>query len=201
MERLGPSLHKTMQSHLARPRLAGSGLFFSLQEVASIGAQMVSALEFVHDRHFVHQDIRPEHIVYDIVREKIKLIGFGAAQRYRHPTTLKHFPELSPGPTGSPIFTSIHSHLGRTLSRRDDMESLGYVLVYIFRGSLPWKPRPGTNIMSCGEIVAKKTSVDVEALCGGLEPLFSYLDSVKKLEFHQQPDYDALRQTLKALVM
>lgn len=196
MERLGPSLFKIMQSKLARPRLASSGMFFSLEEVARIGAQMVSTLEFVHDRHFIHQNIRPEHIVYDLRHRRVVLIGYGTAQRYRDATTLRHFPELPGGAVGSPHFTSAGGHLGRTLSRRDDMESLGYVLVYLFRGTLPWVSTPCKTDV---DLFVRKSSIRPEDLCGGLQPLCNYFQSVKLLSFDQTPEYDDLRRMMHAL--
>ncbi|KAJ5569093.1 kinase-like protein [Penicillium hetheringtonii] len=185
-----------MQLNLARPKLASSGLFFSLREIAIIGIQMVSALEFIHSRNFIHGDIQPSHIVYDKSGEKVVLIGLGKARRLRDALTLRHFPELMPDTIGSPIFTSINSHHGHTLSRRDDMESLGYVLVYIYRGTLPWQQFPHTSI---AEILKKKSSVNIEELCGGLEPLYNYLNSVKRLSFEETPDYVSLRQKLETL--
>lgn len=99
---------------------------------------------------------------------------------------------------GSPVFASLNSHRGHTLSRRDDMESLGYVLVYLVRGQLPWQ-RFSTAAKDL--IFVKKSTITIEDLCGGLEPLCNYFRSVKQLAFGQEPDYDGLRRVLRALVM
>ena len=196
MERLGPSLHKAMHHRLGKPRLASSGLFFSLEEVVNIGSQMISALQYLHDKGLIHRDVQPGNIVYDIPCKRVLLIDYGAAQRYRNATP-RRSSKIMPGVIGSPLFTSLSGHRGDTLSRRDDLESLGYVLVYLFHGRLPWQhlfPQASDHIFT------KKTSILTEDRCSRLEPFSDYFQSVKGLSFGQAPDYAGLREILEAQV-
>ncbi|KAJ5288403.1 hypothetical protein N7508_011178 [Penicillium antarcticum] len=198
MEQLGPSLYKTMQHRLGRPRLASSGLFFSLEEVVSIGEQLISALQLIHNRNFIHRDVQPKNIVYDRSRERVLLIDYAVAEKYRNPTTHGHLPWQAARMVGSPIFASLNSHRGHTVSQRDDMESLGYVLVYLVRGQLPWQH---LSAKAKDLIAVKKSTITIEGLCGGLEPLCKFFRSVKRLVFGQEPDYNGLRRVLCSLVM
>ena len=197
MERLGPSLHKAMHHRLGNPRLASSGLFFSLKEAVDIGRQMISALRLLHEKGFVHRDVQPRNIVYDLPRKRVFLIDYGAAQSYRNATTPECSSESVPKMIGSPIFTSLSSHRGDKISRRDDLESLGYVLVYLFHGQLPWQ-----HLLSrdSDDIFAKKASILTEDRCGRLEPFEEYFQSVKRLSSGQSPDYAGLQEMLEALV-
>jgi casein kinase I family protein HRR25 len=186
-----------MHHRLGKPRLASSGLFFSLGEVVSIGNQMISALRLLHGKGFVHRDVQPGNIVYDFTRKRVLLIDYGAAQRYRNTTDPRHSSQTKPGMIGSIVFTSLSSHRGDTLSGRDDLESLGYVLVYLFHGQLPWQHLfPQAN----DEIFAKKSSILTEDRCGRFEPFNGYFQSVKRLSFEQTPDYAGLQGMLEALV-
>ena len=201
MERLGPSLHKAMHHRLGRPRLASSGLFFSLEEVVNIGIQMVSTLRLLHGKGLVHRDVQPSNIVYDSPRQRelqhVLLIDYGAAQRYRNAAIPRRTSKKTRELIGSPIFTSLSSHRGETFSRRDDLESLGYVLVYLFHGQLPWQhlyPQASDNI------IAKKSSILAEDPCGKLEPFNGYFQLVKRLSIEQMPDYAGLQEMLGSLV-
>jgi len=197
MEQLGPSLHKIMHCRLGRPRLASSGLFFSLEEVVSIGDRVISTLRHIHNRGFVHRDVQPGNIVFDRFQERVLLIDYAVAQRYRSATTLRHFPRQASRMVGSPVFISVNSHRDHTVSRRDDMESLGYVLVYLFRGQLPWQhfPPEASDLM-----LVTKSTIMIEDLCRGLKPFYEYFHSVKALAFDETPNYDGLRRILRGLV-
>lgn len=100
----------------------------------------------------------------------IYLFDFGLAKQYKNPKTHKHIPyrdnkEL----TGTVRYASLNTHLGIEQSRRDDLESLGFVLVYLLHGSLPWQ---GLTAKSQHEkyqrILKKMLSTSIEVLCQGL---------------------------------
>ncbi|OKP10013.1 Casein kinase I isoform gamma-3 [Penicillium subrubescens] len=189
LERLGPTLHHAVQVRLGRPRLASSGLFFSLEEIADIGKQMVSTLKFIHRKNFIHGDVQPRKIAYDLSFKRMLLIGFGATQG------LEPLPRQPAGPESSIVFSSRFRQQGDALSRRDDMESLGYVLVFLFRGQLPWQ----AHGMAADSILSMKSSIATENLCSGLQPLCEYMNSVKALASDQIPDYDNLSRMLGLL--
>ena len=115
---------------------------FSLQTVIHLGEQMLNRIEFLHSKGFIHCDIKPENFVIGSGAKKniIYLIDFGISKRYKNLKTKVHIP-YQEGQTmkGTARYTSINSHLGVSLSRRDDLESLAYCLIYFYKGSLPWQ--------------------------------------------------------------
>ena len=105
----------------------------------------LSRLKHVHSRNFVHRDLKPSNITMGtgIQSNMVHLIDFGLAKEYRDPNTYEHIPfKKDVGIVRTATFASINSHLGLELGRRDDLESLAYVLIYFLRGSLPWQDLP-----------------------------------------------------------
>ena len=103
--------------------------------------------------------------------------------------------------TGTARYASINAHLGIEQSRRDDMESLGYVLMYFNRGSLPWQGlKAATKKQKYEKISEKKMSTPVEVLCKGFPAEFAmYLNYCRGLRFEEGPDYMYLRQLFRIL--
>ncbi|KAI0310387.1 kinase-like domain-containing protein, partial [Amylostereum chailletii] len=102
----------------------------------------ISHLESLHSRGYIHRDIKPSNFLFGLEEESMRvfLIDFGLAHRYIDPDSGRHIPfnhtkEL----IGTPRWASINAHSGIEQSRRDDLESLAYVLIYFARGSLPWQ--------------------------------------------------------------
>lgn len=102
---------------------------------------MLDRIQYVHDKNFLHRDIKPDNFLLDKNpnSKKLFLIDFGLAKRYRNSQTLKHI-EYRDGRslTGTARYASINSHRGIEPSRRDDLESIGYLIMYFLRGNLPW---------------------------------------------------------------
>jgi serine/threonine protein kinase len=108
-------------------------------------------------------------------KRKLFCIDFGLSKRYRDPQTLQHI-SYSDGRslTGTPRYASIKNHLGVELSRRDDLESIGYMLIYFLKGSLPWQGlKAKSHTKKYSMILEKKKQVTVSSLCQELYPEFA----------------------------
>jgi len=123
-------------------------------------------------------------------------------KKYRDNRTRQHIPyREDKNLTGTARYASINAHLGIEQSRRDDMESLGYVLMYFNRGSLPWQGlKAATKKQKYEKISEKKMSTPVEVLCKGFPAEFAmYLNYCRGLRFEEAPDYMYLRQLFRIL--
>lgn len=177
---------------------------FTIKTVLMLVDQMIGRLEFIHLKCFIHRDIKPDNFLMGIGRHcnKLFLIDFGLAKKYRDPRTRVHIPyREDKNLTGTARYASINAHLGIEQSRRDDMESLGYVMMYFNRGVLPWQGMKATTKKQKYEKISeKKMSTPIEVLCKGVPAEFSmYLNYCRSLRFEEQPDYMYLRQLFRIL--
>jgi len=184
---------------------------FSVNTVLRLASQLVSnllhtdksstncsakicRLQLIHTRNVVHRDLKPSNIVMGIGRDAnvAYIIDFGLSKEFRDPRTRLHIPYgKTVGLTGTAAFASINSHLGLELGRRDDLESLAYILLYFLRGSLPWQ---GLDFEGRDHIVESKQQNSTHELCKGLPREFhAFLDYSRLLSFADKPNYDYLR--------
>ena len=121
----------------------------------------------------------------------VYLIDFGLSKEFRDLNTHMHIPHKEAvSLTGTAMFASIHSQLGMELGRRDDLESLAYVLIYFLRGSLPWQ---GLGYQSRDLVAESKQETSTFDLCHGLPvELHALLDYSCSLSFDDKPDYGYL---------
>ncbi|XP_023238172.1 casein kinase I-like [Centruroides sculpturatus] len=193
MDILGPSLEDlfTFCSHR-----------FTMKTVLMLADQMIERIEYVHNKNLIHRDIKPNNFLMGIGRHRIMLylIDFGLAKQYIR--RRKHIPYRENRKlTGTIRYISINTHLGIEQSRRDDMESIGYVLMYFNRGSLPWQGlEVATETERYEKIRELKMSIPVEVLCNGFPAEFAtYLNYCRRLRFDETPDYTYLRQLFSNL--
>merc|ERR1711970_1689239 len=174
---------------------------FSLKTVLMVADQMINRIEYVHAKNFIHRDIKPDNFLIGLGKKanQIHIIDFGLAKKYRDPKTQQHIPyREGKNLTGTARYASVNTHLGIEQARRDDLEAIGYVLLYFCRGSLPWQglkaPGNGGKKEKYEKIKEKKVETTVEQLCKGQPHEFiTYLTYCKGLKFEDRPDYAYLR--------
>ena len=171
---------------------------FSLKTTLMLADQMISRVEYMHLKGFIHRDIKPDNFLIGFGKQanQVHIIDFGLAKKYRGLKKKQHIPyRENKGFTGTARYASIRAQQGIEQSRRDDLEAVGYMLIY-FNGSLPWQ---GPAI-PFEKIKKKKMSTRIEVLCKHFPCEFAmYMNYCRSLRFEDRPDYAYLRRLLKAV--
>lgn len=194
-ELLGMSLENLMKSCKSK---------LSLKSVLMLADQCISRLEYVHSKCFIHRDIKPENFLVGLGRKShvIYLIDYGLSKRYFEAGSTKHIKyKEGKSLTGTARYASVFTHMGIEQSRRDDLESLGYMLLYLLNGTLPWIGLPGKNKSEKYKLIGQyKATKSLEEICSP-HPLefVNYLYYCKSLKFEQKPDYASLKKIFKEL--
>ena len=178
---------------------------FSVKTVCMLGYQFVSILEYIHNRHIIHRDIKPDNFVMGLndLSQYVYILDFGLAKKYRSSRTLEQFPFVNRRKiTGTARYASINALRGYEQSRRDDLESVGYVLIYFLKGKLPWMGiEAKTKEEKYKKILQKKIDIPTKDLCEYLpEEMEIILDYVKNLEYKENPDYEMLRGYFNSMI-
>jgi serine/threonine protein kinase len=167
--------------------------------------QMISRVEFLHSRGFVHCDIKPENFALSFNKDNndftVYLIDFGLVEPYINLKTKEHRKlKEKKGHKGTMNFCSMNSHMELSLSRRDDLESLAYCLIYLWAGKLPWA-NSGYKTYN-NEVIL---NLKIEFSSYGYENrsipnnLMKFLDYAIKLKFEELPNYKYLKDLIKEL--
>ena len=174
---------------------------FSLKTILLLADQMISRIEFMHSKYLIHRDIKPNNFLIGLSQKKniIYICDFGLAKLYRDPKNGKHIPyKDGKSLIGTARYSSIYSHLGMEQSRRDDLESLFYTLIYFCNGFLPWQGiKAKTKPEKYKLILEKKINTSINDLCKNLPFEFiAFNNYIKDLKFEDKPNYLYLKELL-----
>ncbi|PVU87987.1 hypothetical protein BB560_006411, partial [Smittium megazygosporum] len=164
-------------------------------------------IEAVHEHGLVYRDIKPDNFLMGRQNSseagKVFLVDFGMAKQYRDHKTHAHIPyREGKSLSGTARYMSINTHLGREQSRRDDLQSIGHVIMYFLRGSLPWQGiKAANNKQKYEKIGEKKQYTPIKELCSGFPEEFAiFLSTVRKYTFQETPDYNYLRSLMNSAI-
>ena len=196
MELLGNSLENLFQSQ---------NKSFSLKTACMLGIQMIDRLEYLHSRKIIHRDIKPDNFVIGRGSKShiVYILDFGLSKKYWSSSHKCHIPFITGKKlTGTARYASINALSGYEQSRRDDLESVGYIIMYFIRGSLPWQGlKVNKKEDRYKKICEKKKSTSAKDLCCGFPIEFeNFVSYTRNLEFTQVPDYNYLRNLLKNVI-
>lgn len=174
------------------------GKKMSVKSACMLAFHMLSVIEFVHNHHFIHRDIKPDNFAMGINQDKgtLFILDFGLAKFFRNPLNLVQNPLVVRRKlTGTARYASIHALMGMEQSRRDDLESIAYVILYLINGQLPWQGFVLKNKEDkYAKILEKKKAITDEELCKNLpKQIELFVSYVKNLEYEENPDYDYMR--------
>jgi len=197
IELLGPTLEELFK-HCDRK--------FTMKTVLMIANQMISVVECLHSKNFIHRDITPNNFVMGLGKKnnQLYLIDFGLSKRFKDKRKGNHlsFHEDDRKIYGNHRYASLNASLGKEHSRRDDIESIGYILMYFIKGKLPWQGLDAsTKKQKVRNVIETKRMVSIEYLCKGFPSEFtSYLKYCRGLTFEEAPDYQYLRNLFSTLL-
>ncbi len=199
-EQLGPSLKTLLRQNKGK---------FSVGTVALIAVQMLAHLEFIHIRGIVHRDIKPANIVighedHAEGPRRTYLIDFGLSKAYINFKTGKHLRHRKDrGSPGTVRYMSLATHQGHEVSRRDDLQSLAYTLVFLAKGKLPWQKikrhkkdgeHDGANVAKKEQyelVYNMKKKMSARQVCDRLPRVFAdFLRYSIDLDFDADPNYE-----------
>ena len=177
---------------------------FNTKDICMIAIQTLDRIEYIHSKNYLHRDIKPENFLVGYPDSSvIYLIDFGLSKKYRSSRTGKHIKSLKIKKIdGTTNFLSLNAMRGNEQSRKDELESLGYMYIYLEKGELPWS---NIKCHKIEDMITKtgimKSKISVENLCQKLPNEFcQYMNYVKKLSFEQNPDYEYLRNLFKNIL-
>ena len=195
MEMLGPSLEKLFNQRKKK---------FSLLTVIMIVEQILYRLEYIHSKNLVHRDIKPDNFLIGKGNNNklIYVIDLGLSKKYKENKTGLHIPYRDGKYlTGTARYASINTHLGVEQTRRDDIEALGYMMIYLIKGHLPWQGMVNSNPeKKYDKIKDLKIKIKLEELCQGLpKETIKFIQYARDMRYDDKPNYSYLRGLLRKI--
>jgi serine/threonine protein kinase len=165
---------------------------FSLIDAFQISKKMIDILEYVHEKGFIHRDVKPDNFCFDIETKKLYIIDFGLCKKYIRDDGYHIDSREGRHLLGTPNYVSLNVHDGMEPSRRDDMESIGYILFKLLQGELGWEyENDYVKIRTQKANLWSNPDIDIRVK--------KYLELVRSLGFSNKPNYDLLKVTLNSI--
>ena len=191
---LGPSLSSLLDYY---------HINFTKKDICMLSIQMIERLEYVHSRDYIHRDIKPQNFLMGLADPRmVYIIDFGLSKKYRSKKG-KHIKfSISNNITGTPRYCSINALRGAEQSRRDDLESLFYVILYFFRGNLPWQNlKIKSRTERFNKINEMKKNMNYKIICKDLpEEFYNFGNYVRHLKFEQEPNYKYIQKLFYSIL-
>ena len=190
MQEVGASVSKIFSSH---------NKTFSADHIVSVGMQMLDCLEAVHDMGVLHRDVKPENFCVGTGdgQHRLYLLDFGLSKCFLKRDTGEHIPHVTgKSLTGTPRYASVRCHEGHEQSRRDDLESAIYVILYLSLGRLPWQglKRHKGKERDDPILPVKRATVEFPSLHPNFSKMLAHVR--RDIGFDARPDYSRLRSWL-----
>ena len=195
MPLLGKSLHEIQSTQ---------NFNFEFKDICLMAIQMIERIQWVHSQKIIHRDIKPDNFLIGLDDPNIiYLIDFGLSKKYRSSITGNHIKCTRIKKfVGSLRYASINALRLREQSRRDDLESIGYMLIYLIKGKLPWDNiKIDNKRTSYLKFSQYKKNISPELLCNNLpEEFLDYIKYVRNLNFEDEPDYNYLKSLFQIML-
>ena len=192
MQLLGKPLEDIFEKILHKQKMP-------IHSVCNIAIQIIDILEQIHNKNYIHRDIKPSNFLFgnnSFNNNIIYLIDFGLAKKYRESNNAEHYEIKEENKLiGTARFASINAMEGLSQSRRDDLESLGYMLIYFLKGKLPWQNFLIKNKEErYNKIKQTKKEIVINELCSNCpKEIGQYITYVRKLKYEEEPNYNYIK--------
>ena len=169
-----------------------------------IAIQLIERLEFIHSKNLIYRDVKPENFMIGLKDpDVLYIIDFGLCKKYRSSKTGKHLQQRDTKKfTGTLKYSSADVVKGKESSRKDDLISLGYVIIYLYKRHLPWN----SDFLSLNKktyfnlVKSKETNHNGEIFENIPEEITKFVKYAQNLKFEEDPDYDYMKGLFRALL-